>query len=90
MRYICNKYNLPDHWYPADLQKRSKVDEYLSWHHTNTRLGATDIIWGKVGALLVLSVCLSLRLLFFCIISNETDYFMYLHLAASTTSWHAH
>jgi len=48
MRYICNKYNLPDHWYPADLQKRSKVDEYLSWHHTNIRLGATDIIWGKL------------------------------------------
>jgi len=48
MRYICNKYNLPDHWYPADLQKRSKVDEYLSWHHTNLRGGPTDIIWGKV------------------------------------------
>jgi len=48
LRYICNKYNLPDHWYPTDIQKRSKVDEYLSWHHTNTRLGATDITFGKL------------------------------------------
>lgn len=26
-----------DHWYPADAQKRAKVDEYLDWHHTHTR-----------------------------------------------------
>ncbi|XP_065919350.1 uncharacterized protein [Dysidea avara] len=40
MRYLVSKYNLPDHWYPANPERRAKVDEYLDWHHTNTRAGA--------------------------------------------------
>lgn len=39
MRYICNKY--PEHvgdWYPAHCYvARAKIDEYLDFHHTNTR-----------------------------------------------------
>lgn len=39
MRYICSKY--PEdigNWYPQDnLIKRAKIDEYLDFHHTNTR-----------------------------------------------------
>uniref|UniRef100_A0A8D2MPT2 glutathione transferase n=1 Tax=Zonotrichia albicollis TaxID=44394 RepID=A0A8D2MPT2_ZONAL len=30
--YLVQKFKTPDHWYPADLQKRARVDEYLSWH----------------------------------------------------------
>uniref|UniRef100_A0A8C3F1T9 glutathione transferase n=1 Tax=Chrysemys picta bellii TaxID=8478 RepID=A0A8C3F1T9_CHRPI len=30
--YLSRKFNTPDHWYPSDLQKRARVDEYLSWH----------------------------------------------------------
>ena len=37
MTYLVDKYHLPDHWYPKDLQKRAKVDEYLHWHHNNLR-----------------------------------------------------
>ncbi|XP_052799754.1 glutathione S-transferase theta-1-like [Mya arenaria] len=38
-RYLAGKFNVPDHWYPAqDLQKQARVDEYLNWHHTNTRM----------------------------------------------------
>ena len=48
MRYICQKYDLSDHWYPADINKRARIDEYLSWHHTNTRLAAMEILWAKV------------------------------------------
>ncbi len=48
MKYICSKYDLPDHWYPKDLQQRAKTDEYLAWHHTNLRMGVVDIVWGKV------------------------------------------
>ena len=37
MTYLVDKYHLPDHWYPKDLQKRAKVDQYLHWHHNNLR-----------------------------------------------------
>ncbi|XP_073510435.1 LOW QUALITY PROTEIN: glutathione S-transferase theta-3-like [Phyllobates terribilis] len=37
LQYLINKYKTPDHWYSSDLQKRARVDEYLSWQHTNTR-----------------------------------------------------
>jgi glutathione S-transferase len=40
MRYLKDKYKCADHWYPSDLTKRVKVDEYLDWHHSNTRFGA--------------------------------------------------
>uniref|UniRef100_A0A8C3F2B7 glutathione transferase n=1 Tax=Chrysemys picta bellii TaxID=8478 RepID=A0A8C3F2B7_CHRPI len=35
--YLSRKFNTPDHWYPSDLQKRARVDEYLSWQHTTIR-----------------------------------------------------
>ncbi|XP_068108239.1 glutathione S-transferase theta-1-like [Hyperolius riggenbachi] len=35
--YMTNKYKTPDHWYPSDLQKRARVDEYLAWQHSTIR-----------------------------------------------------
>uniref|UniRef100_A0A8D0HFN7 glutathione transferase n=1 Tax=Sphenodon punctatus TaxID=8508 RepID=A0A8D0HFN7_SPHPU len=35
--YLSRKFNTPDHWYPSDVQKRARVDEYLSWQHTAIR-----------------------------------------------------
>ncbi|XP_077163467.1 glutathione S-transferase theta-1-like [Paroedura picta] len=46
--YLSRKYNTPDHWYPSDIQKRAKVDEYLSWHQTNIRSNAPKTMWIKV------------------------------------------
>ncbi|XP_040205090.1 glutathione S-transferase theta-4 [Rana temporaria] len=46
--YLANKYKTPDHWYPADLQKRARVDEYLAWQHTNTRPHGSKLFWLKV------------------------------------------
>ncbi|XP_066927973.1 uncharacterized protein [Clytia hemisphaerica] len=40
LRYLCESRTVDDHWYPSDLQKRTKLNEYLSWHHTNLRMGA--------------------------------------------------
>jgi len=37
LRYLCRTRNVADHWYPKDVRKRAKVDEYLDWHHTNLR-----------------------------------------------------
>eukprot|EP00794_Sanderia_malayensis_P001498 gene1498-1654_t len=47
LKYICTKYELADHWYPKDVKKRAKIDEYLAWHHTNLRKGAVDVVWAK-------------------------------------------
>ncbi|XP_030316433.1 glutathione S-transferase theta-1-like [Calypte anna] len=35
--YLARKFKTPDHWYPSDLEKRARVDEYLSWQHINIR-----------------------------------------------------
>ena len=48
MTYLVDKYHLPDHWYPKDLQKRAKVDEYLHWHPNNLRRGG-GVFMLKVG-----------------------------------------
>ncbi|CAG5125687.1 unnamed protein product [Candidula unifasciata] len=38
LKYIINKNGLPDHWYPQkNLKKQARVEEYLHWHHFNTR-----------------------------------------------------
>jgi len=41
LRYLADKYNVEDHWYPKDLVQRAKVNEYLDWHHSNLRFGAS-------------------------------------------------
>nr|XP_005503936.2 glutathione S-transferase theta-1 [Columba livia] len=46
--YLSRKYNTPDHWYPSDIQKRARVDEYLSWHHANIRANAPKTMWIKL------------------------------------------
>ncbi|NXN93594.1 GSTT1 transferase, partial [Rhinopomastus cyanomelas] len=46
--YLCRKYSTPDHWYPSDIQKRAKVDEYISWHQANMRANAPKTMWLKV------------------------------------------
>ncbi|XP_060568671.1 glutathione S-transferase theta-1-like [Ruditapes philippinarum] len=40
-RYLACKFKVADHWYPSkDLQQQGRIDEYLNWHHTNTRTTA--------------------------------------------------
>ena len=48
LRYLVTKYRLPDHWYPTDVAKRARVDEYLGWHSSNLRVGAAELIFSKV------------------------------------------
>ena len=43
LKYLADKYNCPDHWYPKDLAKRAKVDEYMSWQHINTRMNCAKV-----------------------------------------------
>ena len=50
MRYLHTTRNCPDHWYPLDLKKRARVDEYLDWHHSNLRMGTGGRIFKKMVA----------------------------------------
>ncbi|XP_026661695.2 glutathione S-transferase T1 isoform X2 [Phoenix dactylifera] len=41
LRYLaCAFPGVSDHWYPADLFNRAKIDSVLDWHHLNLRRGA--------------------------------------------------
>ncbi|XP_075372354.1 glutathione S-transferase theta-2B isoform X2 [Mycteria americana] len=46
--YLARKFKTPDHWYPSDLQKRARVDEYLSWQHVNIRGKGSKLFLTKV------------------------------------------
>nr|XP_056715589.1 glutathione S-transferase theta-1-like [Euleptes europaea] len=46
--YLTRKYNTPSHWYPPDMKKRGRVDEYLAWQHCTIRPSASKILWLKV------------------------------------------
>ncbi|XP_003730181.2 glutathione S-transferase theta-1 [Strongylocentrotus purpuratus] len=50
IRYLATKYSdlVPDHWYPKDLKKRARVDEYMAFHHTGTRGGCCGIFISEV------------------------------------------
>ncbi|WCJ26262.1 Glutathione S-transferase T1 [Euphorbia peplus] len=39
-----------DHWYPADLFKKAKIQSVLDWHHTNLRRGAAGYVLNAVLA----------------------------------------
>ncbi|XP_068182461.1 glutathione S-transferase theta-1b [Antennarius striatus] len=47
MMYMAQKFNTPDSWYPAGLQQRSRVDEFLSWQHLDLRVFGTKMFWYK-------------------------------------------
>ncbi|XP_071482777.1 glutathione S-transferase theta-1-like [Diadema antillarum] len=50
IRYLTTKYadKVADHWYPKDLEKRARADEYLSFHHSGTRGGCMNIFYSEV------------------------------------------
>ena len=47
MCYLCNKYNWDD-LYPANPEKRAKVDSYLHLHHRNVREASIGLVAPKV------------------------------------------
>lgn len=46
MRYLAAKHSdkYPDHWYPADLSRRAKIDEYIAYHHQGIREPLTGLV----------------------------------------------
>ncbi|KAF7660005.1 hypothetical protein LDENG_00290180 [Lucifuga dentata] len=45
LQYLLEKHSslVADHWYPADLQQRARVNEYLSWQHMNLRIHCSKV-----------------------------------------------
>nr|XP_057926219.1 glutathione S-transferase theta-1a [Doryrhamphus excisus] len=45
LQYLVQKHasSLPDHWYPADLRQRARVNEYLSWQQMNLRAHGSKV-----------------------------------------------
>ncbi|CAN1184246.1 Glutathione S-transferase T1 [Linum perenne] len=39
-----------DHWYPADVFRRAKIQSVLDWHHSNLRRGAAGYVLNKALA----------------------------------------
>ncbi|KAI5612914.1 glutathione S-transferase theta 1b [Silurus asotus] len=56
MQYLVEKYGTPDHWYPADVQKRARVNEYLSWQHSAMRPHGSKVFWLRLMIPKVLGV----------------------------------
>ncbi|XP_022085884.1 glutathione S-transferase T1-like [Acanthaster planci] len=48
LKYLAGKNKVADHWYPADLKVRAKVDQYLDWHHTGLRKQGVDVFVGMI------------------------------------------
>lgn len=42
LTYLAEKHMWTD-VYPSDVRARAKVNEYLHWHHTNTRVGTFKV-----------------------------------------------
>ncbi|XP_053186462.1 glutathione S-transferase theta-1b [Scomber japonicus] len=43
--YLAEKFKTPDFWYPADLQQRARINEYLSWQHMAIRMHGSKMFW---------------------------------------------
>lgn len=48
--YLHEKFKTKDHYYPADIKKRAKVNQWLHWHHTHTRKAGISIVFNSIWA----------------------------------------
>ena len=50
LKYLSNKYaEIPDHYYPKELQSRARVDEFLAWQHNHLHVNTEGIYQQRVG-----------------------------------------
>ena len=50
MKYLAKEYNVPEQWYPRkDNKKAALLDQYLDWHHGNTRKCANLFFWSRMA-----------------------------------------
>lgn len=53
MEYMTQVFDVPDHWYPKDPQKRVRVNEYLGWQHLGIRMHGSKMLYLKLIAPIV-------------------------------------
>ncbi len=49
LRYLSDKFYTPEHWYNRNnLTRRCLIDQYLDWHHSNTRKIVVGVVFTEV------------------------------------------
>lgn len=49
LSYLACAFGVPDHWYPADLVSRAKINSILDWHHSNLRFGGISLVRNTIA-----------------------------------------
>lgn len=48
LRYLSEAFNVDDHWYNrSNLKRRCLIDQYLDWHHNNTRKFCSATVYSE-------------------------------------------
>jgi len=55
MKYLSDKYQVADHWYPKDLQRRARVDCFISWQQTTLRIGGALVF--RIQVIQCINLC---------------------------------
>lgn len=52
LKYLADRHrvSVPDHWYPAELRARARVNAALDWYHGTVRRGAAGVMWNALIA----------------------------------------
>lgn len=48
LNYLCQAFNVADHWSPEDIEKEERVDNFLDWQYSNIEAYCTLYVLHKV------------------------------------------
>ncbi len=49
LRHLSDIFEVDNKWYPRDnLKRRAMIDQWLDWHHTNTRYSMSSYVFGQL------------------------------------------
>jgi len=47
IRMLAQNFPIANNWYPSEFEKRLEVEQYLDWHHLNTRKACATLVFLK-------------------------------------------
>ena len=62
LKYLCASRTVPDSWYPGDMQRHARTDEFMSWQHANLRMTGSLYFRTKVCCLTSFPILRRLKL----------------------------